>query len=150
MKTLKRLILSLLFIFVLATVLSLVITRRNEVDVQRGFTYGPATAQVASTTPGKFTTVYYGFPSPYKEIQSFRPSGDVFSESSVTVQQWDWFYVISNIVFWTGLFVAVMAPITIFWRPKKKQSENSILKNEVKSTEEKTESRVKSDENSRD
>jgi len=143
MKTLKRLILSLIFIFVLASVLSLVLTRRNEIKVDKGFTYGPATAQVSSATPGTFTTVYYGFPSTYKEIQTFRPDGDVFSASSVTVQPWDWFYVLSNIVFWAGLFVAIMAPITIFWRPKKKVPEVVTLDNEVKTSEGKTPSQVK-------
>jgi|JI6StandDraft_1071083.scaffolds.fasta_scaffold04046_13 hypothetical protein len=150
MKTLKRLILSLVFIFILASVLSLALTRRHEVKVERGFTYGPATAQVASTTPGSFVTVYYGFPSTYKEVQSFRPDGDVFSESSVTVQEWDWLYVISNIVFWTGLFVAILSPVTIFWRPKKKQPAATTSVNEVKGTDDKTTSQVKPDENTRD
>ena len=150
MKTLKRLILSLLFIFILSAVLSLVLTRRHEVKVDKGFTYGPPTAQVASQTPGSFTTVYYGFPSTYKEIQSFRPEGDVFAESSVTIQEWNWLYIITNMVFWAGLFTAVLSPLTIFWRPAKKRAESPTSTNEVKSTEEKQVSQVKQDENPRD
>jgi hypothetical protein len=132
----------------LAAVLSLVLTRRTEVAVDKGFTYGPPTAQVASNTPGSFVTVYYGFPSTYKQVQSFRPDGDVFAESSVTVQQWSWLYVITNMIFWAGLFTAVLAPLTIFWRPKKQPAYTSAV-NGVKTTEEEKTSQVKTDENPR-
>ncbi|HPR09656.1 hypothetical protein KDA06_02455 [Candidatus Saccharibacteria bacterium] len=144
MKMFKRLVFSLLFIAILATVLSLLVTRRAEVKVVKGFTYGAPTAQVASTTPGTFTNVYYGFPSTYKHIQTFRPDGDVFSESSVVVQDWGWLYVISNIVFWSGLFVALLSPFTIFYRPKAHQPEALITQNEVKSTDSEVQSPVKS------
>lgn len=125
MKKITRLVVAILVIIVIATFLSVAITRRTVISVGKGFTYGPASAQVTSVTSGKFTTIYYGFPSMYKAEQTFRPAGDVFSESSVVIEPFDVSYVISNMIFWSGLMVSILAPVTILFRPKlKKQNDH--------------------------
>lgn len=125
MRKLRNLLLLLILVLLIAGLLSVLIVRTKEVDVQKGFMYGPTSAQVAATTDGSYVVKYYGFPSTYREQHIFQPNGDVFTESSYDFQDFDWFYVLSNVIFWAGLFMALLAPLTIFYRPKKRPKSDS-------------------------
>lgn len=122
MRKVLRLLVASIVLLLIAGVLSIANVRTKKVPVTEGFVYGPPTAQAASTTKGMFIVKYYGYPTTYKEQHLFQPTGDVFSESSYDFQPFDWFYVVSNMMFWSALFVAVLSPVTIFWRPKKPTS----------------------------
>ena len=123
MKELKRATIIFLSFLVLVTLVSVVLAfvpvRQRQVDVPKGFYYGEATNQVSTHARGNYESATY-------DIQRFSA-----------------FYAVVNVVFWLGLVAALLAPVTIFYRPQKKPVE-------VKAPEKKTESQVKNDANPRD
>jgi hypothetical protein len=143
MKRLKRLGLSLLCIALLAVVFSVVPSHSYKVDVAKGFAYGDPKAQTHVTSAGTFQDRKYGFPATYREIQSFHPADGAYAAASFEPQPMSLFYVGVNIVFWVGLMVALLAPVTIFWRKKALPAVEKV-KGEPK------ESQVKADANPRD
>ena len=66
-----------------------------------------------------------------------------YESATYDIQRFSVFYAVVNVVFWLGLVAALLAPVTIFYRPQKKPVE-------VKAPEKKTESQVKNDANPRD
>lgn len=127
------------FMFLVAAVsvmLAFVPVRQRAVDIPKGFYYGGANNQTATYENATFVRKWYGFPATVaeKELVEYQ-SGD-YESATYDIQKFSWFYTAVNIIFWTGLVAALLAPVTIFYRPKKKS-------NEVKITEGKNESQVK-------
>lgn len=146
MKKFKRLLFLLLLFAVIALVLSFTIVRRDTYEVGKGFSYGAPQAQTTTAIAGIFTINRYGFPSTYREQHTFVPRGDIFNESTYEAQPFDSLYLITNFIFWLGLFAALLSPLTIFYRPKKKLIETTQNKSQVESTDAEMPSQVKSDE----
>ncbi len=115
----------LFFIFIIVSaLLSFLIVRRTNDDVQKGFRFGPPASQITVTSDGTYTVNYYGYPSTYRIQETFKPSGDVFNESTYELFPLSKFYLFSNFIFWLALFMALLAPLTIFYRPKKNATEH--------------------------
>lgn len=150
MKELKRATEIFLTFILLAAVASVLLAfipvRQRAVEVPKGFYYGDVTNQAATQADATFTRKWYGFPATVAEKEVVNYTEGSYESATYDIQKFSWFYAGANVVFWMGLMAALLAPITIFWRPKKKPE----TKNEVKPTEEKTQSQVKSHENSRD
>jgi hypothetical protein len=142
MKELKRatvIFLSFLFLIAVASVvLAFVPVRQRKVDVPKGFYYGEATNQAATQAEATFTRKWYGFPATVAEKEVVSYTEGNYESATYDIQKFSWFYAGVNAVFWMGLVAALLAPLTIFYRPKKKL-------NEVKPTEKKPASQVKSD-----
>lgn len=135
MKTLKRLFFSLFISFILAGALGLGIQTSQHYDVQEGFAYGSPSNQQFTAEKGSFHVKRFGFPATYKETQSVHlDSGATGSYESKPFSFW---LAVVNVVFWMSLLVAILSPISIFFRPKKKTEKPAEPKNEVKPTEEK-------------
>lgn len=150
MKELKRAT-KLFFVFMLlvavaSVVLAFVPVRQRVIDVPKGFYYGEVTNQAATQAEATFTRKWYGFPATVAEKEVVNYADGNYESATYEIQKFSWFYTVVNVIFWMGLMAALLAPVTIFWRPKKKLATDS----EVKSTETKTASQVKSSENSRD
>lgn len=150
MKKFTRTMLGLIFIVILAGFLSFGISRHDSVAVNKGYSFGPPNNQSVTNTSGTLKTTYFGFPATYRIAQSFTPAGDLTFEQSYDQLKFDMIYVITNFIFWTALFVAVLAPITILYRPKRlvtghvpQASAQTDIPNEVKSTEVNSDSAVK-------
>ena len=145
MKELKRATIIFLSFLVLVTLVSVVLAfvpvRQRQVDVPKGFYYGEATNQVSTQDAAKFTRKWYGFPATVaeKEVVSYARG----NYATYDIQRFSVFHAVVNVVFWLGLVAALLAPVTIFYRPQKKPVE-------VKAPEKKTESQVKNDANPRD
>lgn len=139
MKELKRATLIFLSLLALVAVVSVVLAfvpvRQRTVSVPKGFYYGEATNQAATQLEAMFTRKWYGFPATVAEKEVVSYAGGNYESATYNIQKFSWFYAGVNVVFWLGLAAAMLAPVTIFWRPKKKL--------EVKPTEEKPTSRVK-------
>lgn len=148
MKKAKRFFILLILFSVVSAFLSVAISRPTSVNVDKGFAFGAPSQQVQVTHDGVFKTIYYGFPSTYRVQETFKPSGDVFNESSYESMPFSWFYVASNFIFWMALFMALLAPITIFFRPKSQipieNSPEAKNQSQLQATDEKTSSQVKS------
>lgn len=127
MKKFRLLIIGIFVLLVLAAVLSVVVVRTKAVPVAEGFVFGSPVAQSAVSTSGTYEVKYYGYPSTYREQHTFMSTGDVIGNTSYDFQPFDWYSVLSNIIFWMALFVAVLAPVTIFWRPKKVQAPTNAV-----------------------
>ena len=128
-----------------SVVLAFVPVRQRTVDVPKGFYYGEATNQAATQDQASFTRKWYGFPATVAEKEVVSYSSGNYEGATYEIQKFSWFYALVNVIFWIGLVAALLAPITIFYRPKKKVAEP----NQVKTTEEKQASQVKSDANPR-
>lgn len=147
MKKIKHLVVILVLLIVIAAVLSLTIVRRDTYEVGKGFYYGAPQSQNTTTIGGTYTVNRYGFPSTYREQQTFTPDGDIFNESTYENHGFDGLYVLTNILFWMGLFVALLSPLTIFYRPKKHIDNEPEHQSHDDFTEIETPSQVKSNEN---
>lgn len=133
MKMFKRLLTSLFISFVLATALGLGINTTQSYDVREGFAYGlPANQQIIAEN-GTFHVKRYGFPATYKETQSVHLQSE--ANGSYESKPFTFWLAAVNVVFWMSLLVAVLSPVSIFFRPKKRESEEKP--NETKPTEEK-------------
>ncbi len=84
-----------------------------------------------------------------------------YEASMYEIRRFNIGYVIVNIIFWSALFVAVLAPITIFYRPKKRlkghispDAAHTNQPNVTESTEKKAQPKTnqveRADENNRD
>ena len=147
MKELKRATIIFLSFLVLVTLVSVVLAfvpvRQRQVDVPKGFYYGEATNQVSTQDAAKFTRKWYGFPATVAEKEVVSYARGNYESATYDIQRFSAFYAVVNVVFWLGLVAALLAPVTIFYRPQKKPVE-------VKTPEKKTESQVKNDANPRD
>lgn len=153
MKELKRattiFLTFLLVIAVVSVVLAFVPVRKRVIDVPKGFYYGEATNQAFTQAEATFTRKWYGFPATVAEREVVNYAAGNYESATYEIQRFSWFYALVNVVFWLGLTAALLAPVTIFWRPKKKVATPSIP-DAVKSSEGKTSSQVKPDANTRD
>ncbi len=133
----------LALVAITSVVLAFVPVRQRQVDVPKGFYYGETTNQVSTQDAAKFTRKWYGFPATVaeKEVVSYERGN--YESATYDIQRFSIFYAVVNVVFWLGLVAALLAPVTIFYRPQKKPFE-------VKVTENKTESQVKANENTGD
>lgn len=110
-------------------------------SVPKGFAFGAPNNQTRMSVDGVYSVTFYGSPSPYKVTETFRPTGDVFNTLSYDAVPFNGFIIVTNFVFWLSLLVALLAPITIFWRPQKRKL------SQVKLAEQQAEPQVKHDEN---
>ncbi len=147
MKELKRatvIFLSfMLLIAVTSIVLAFVPVRQRVVDVPKGFYYGEATNQTATQEEATFTRKWYGFPATVAEKEVVNYAAGNYESATYEIQRFSWFYAGVNVVFWMGLVAALLAPITIFYRPKRQIDE-------AETADKKLESQVKPDANTRD
>jgi hypothetical protein len=147
MKELKRATIIFLSFLVLVTLVSVVLAfvpvRQRQVDVPKGFYYGETTNQVSTQDAAKFTRKWYGFPATVAEKEVVSYARGNYESATYDIQRFSVFHAVVNVVFWLGLVAALLAPVTIFYRPQKKPVE-------VKAPEKKTESQVKNDANPRD
>ena len=130
----------LALVAITSVVLAFVPVRQRQVDVPKGFYYGEATNQVSTQDAAKFTRKWYGFPATVAEKEVVSYARGNYESATYDIQRFSIFYAVVNVVFWLGLVAALLAPVTIFYRPQKKPVE-------VKVTEKKTESQVKVNEN---
>ncbi|QQS18793.1 hypothetical protein IPL68_01850 [Candidatus Saccharibacteria bacterium] len=147
MKELKRatiiFLTFLLLVAVVSVVLAFVPVRQRQVDVPKGFYYGESVNQVATQDAAKFTRKWYGFPATVAEKEVVSYVRGNYESATYDIQRFSVFYAVVNVVFWLGLVAALLAPVTIFYRPQKQAVK-------VKTTEKKTESQVKVNENTGD
>mgnify|MGYP001165756678 CR=1 FL=1 len=120
MKRLKTLTLLLLLSFAAALGLGAGLNSSSTFQVQKGFGFGPPPVQQKMADAGEYKVTRHGFPATYKEVQSFKSSGQQAYETSYDSRPFSLILLVTNIVFWVCLLVSVLAPITIFWRPVKK------------------------------
>ncbi len=123
MKRLKTLMLLVLVSFGAALALSAGITSSDAFQVGKGFGFGPPPVQQKMADAGEYKITRRGFPATYKEVQSFKSSGEQAYETSYDSRPFSLALMVTNIVFWVSLLVSVLAPITIFWRPVTKPKE---------------------------
>lgn len=133
----------LALVAITSVVLAFVPVRQRQVDVPKGFYYGETTNQVSTQDAAKFTRKWYGFPATVAEKEVVSYARGNYESATYDIQRFSVFYAVVNVVFWLGLVAALLAPVTIFYRPQKKPVE-------VKVTENKTESQVKANENTGD
>ncbi|QQS69242.1 hypothetical protein IPP75_04980 [Candidatus Saccharibacteria bacterium] len=133
----------LALVAITSVVLAFVPVRQRQVDVPKGFYYGETTNQVSTQDAAKFTRKWYGFPATVAEKEVVSYARGNYESATYDIQRFSIFYAVVNVVFWLGLVAALLAPVTIFYRPQKKPVE-------VKVTENKTESQVKANENTGD
>ena len=133
----------LALVAITSVVLAFVPVRQRQVDVPKGFYYGETTNQVSTQDAAKFTRKWYGFPATVAEKEVVSYARGNYESATYDIQRFSAFYAVVNVVFWLGLVAALLAPVTIFYRPQKKPVE-------VKAPEKKTESQVKNDANPRD
>ncbi|MCA9327027.1 hypothetical protein KDA14_00695 [Candidatus Saccharibacteria bacterium] len=146
MKRFKKLVFVLLALMVVAGFLSVFMkSRQYGFAVPKGFAFGAPNNQARMDVEGEYSVTWYGSPAPYKVTETFRPTGDVFNTLSYDEMPLHRFAIVTNFIFWMGLFVAFLAPITIFWRPQNKPSESTPPEEKQKTN--KTE---KTSENTRD
>ena len=139
MKWYKKLAAVLVALMLVAAFLSVYMkSRQTGMSVPKGFAFGAPSNQTRMNVDGVYSVTWYGSPAPYKVVETFRPTGDVFNSLSYTEMPVNRFAIITNFIFWLGLFVALLAPITIFWRPAKKQLPVAV-------TDKKPETEVKAD-----
>lgn len=144
MKRIKILLTLLIVSIITSGALGYVVkSRQYSVGVPKGFAFGAPNSQASMDVEGMYSVTWHGMPAPYKVTETFRPTGDVFNALSYDEMPLNRGAIIMNFIFWMGLFAALLAPITIFYRPKKKPVE-------VKPIEEKVEPQVKADANPRD
>ncbi|QQS20079.1 hypothetical protein IPL85_01320 [Candidatus Saccharibacteria bacterium] len=136
MKRLKKLLLLVCVSLLIAAGIGGGINTLESVPAEKGFVFGPPIAQQKMETDGTFKVQRWGYPGTYREIQTFLGSGENPYEVSYTSRAFNPMLLLANIIFLMSFVAAVLAPITIFWRPKKKTAE-------VKTTEKKAESQVK-------
>ncbi len=129
MKKYRSLVLGIGVLLILATGLSVGVIRTKSVPVVEGFVFGPPVAQSAVSIEGTYQVKYYGYPSTYRERHTFLSEKDTIGYATYDFQPFEWYFIVSNILFWMALFVAVLAPITIFWRPKKAESTTDVSSN---------------------
>ncbi len=133
MKTLKRLLASLGLSFFIALGLGAGIQTSQSFEVPDNFAYGPPATQKLTEEPGMYTVKRYGFPSTYKETQTVAlQSGAKGSYESKPFGLW---LLAVNVVFWMSLLVALLSPVAIFFRPKKKAEKPTDTSNETKPPE---------------
>jgi hypothetical protein len=149
MKQLKRAtVLFLVFLAVIAVVsvvLAFVPVRQRAFDVPKGFYYGEVTNQVSTPATATFTRKWYGFPATVAEKELVTYANGNYESATYDIQRFSWFYAGVNVVFWMGLVAALLAPVTIFYRPKKRSAETPRDTNATKSTESNVPSQAKSD-----
>lgn len=143
MKKFKRFIFLLLLFTIVSALLSVLIVRRTSDTVAKGFAFGAPNSQMTTAADGTYSVNYYGYPSTYRVQETFKPTGDIFNESTYEKLPFNLFYVLSNFIFWMGLFMALLSPLTIFYRPKKKLREPAPAESQMQPTEAETPSQVK-------
>ncbi|MFZ1249392.1 MAG: hypothetical protein WAQ24_03650 [Candidatus Saccharimonadales bacterium] len=149
MKTLKHLFISLVVAFVVAAALSLGLHSTRAVQVAKGFVFGPPSAQQTMNAEGVYKTSRWGFPSTYREVETFQSTTGQSFDTSYERKPLNRLWVVTNIVFWMALFVALLAPFTIFWRPSLKPTDQP-KPNELNQTKAKDEPQAKQHANTRD
>lgn len=139
MKRFKKLAVILVTLMIVAAFLSVFMkSRQTGMSVPKGFAFGAPSNQTRMNVDGQYSVTWYGSPAPYKVVETFRPTGDVFNTLSYTEMPTSRFAIVTNFIFWMGLFVGLLAPVTIFWRPAKKPLQGTIA-------DKKTETKVKAD-----
>ena len=136
MKTVKKLLLLLFISLSLAVAMGAGASTQSSEKVGRGFYFGPPAAQQKVEYSGYFSVSRRGFPATYREVQRFQATDGATYEVSYVSKPFSLLLLIANVVLLMSFLVAVLSPITIFWRPQRKPVE-------VKPTEKKTESQVK-------
>ncbi len=136
MKKAKKLTVVILISVLVACFFGAGTSTKESIAVQKGFAFGPPVLQQRMDTNGEYVVRRWGYPGTYREVQIFRGAGENPYEVSYTSRAFSLVTVVANIVFLMSFIVALLSPITIFWRPQKKSTE-------VKPTEKKTESQVK-------
>lgn len=129
----------LLVVTIVSAVLAFVPTRQRHIEVPKGFYYGEATSQVPTQTAATLTRKWYGFPASVAETEVIQYQSGSYESATYTIQKFSWFFALVNMVFWFGLTVAVLAPVTIFSRSQSRSATTD------KQTIEETKSPKKSD-----
>lgn len=99
---------------------------------------------------GTYSVNRWGFPATYREVEKFQATNGAKYETSYVSKPLNPLLVIANIVLLMSFLVALLAPVTIFWRPKKLSVPDVKKSSETKLTEEKMVSQAKKDANIRD
>ncbi len=143
MKTLRKLVSILFFSLLIAVGIGAGANSRAGETVQKGFHFGPPAAQQKMEHNGFFHIKRWGFPATYREVQSFQATDGATYQTAYVSRPFSFLLLLTNVVLLMSFFVAVLSPITIFWRPKRELYE-------AKFPEEKVESQVKANANPRD
>lgn len=156
MKRTKRIVMWFLLMFTLAGALSYFPTRSRSVDIKSGFKYGEPSNQIEANGDGKFVRTWRGFPATIHETETVKyPGGNYYESTVYEIQQFSLARLVMNLIYWVGLMVALLAPVTIFYRPKPRPRsvdedqtgkaqgpQNSGVATGVKPTEAETQSRA--------
>lgn len=136
MKRMKRVVLWFVIMFALAAVLSYFPSRSRSAEVQKGFRYGEPANQSEAQGNGTFIRTWQGFPLPVKESETVKYPTQTYYESTVyEIQTFSLVRLVINLIFWVGLITALLSPITIFWRPRKKTPVTAVAANDASSNE---------------
>lgn len=114
-----------LLMFVVAAALSYFPSRSRSVDIKSGFKYGEPSNQTEAKADGEFVRTWRGFPATIHETETVKYPGGSYYESTVyEIQKFSLTRLITNLIYWVGLMIALLAPITIFYRPKPQPRSN--------------------------
>ncbi|MBL8121756.1 hypothetical protein JNM87_03330 [Candidatus Saccharibacteria bacterium] len=130
MKKLKRLSVSIIVSFLVALCVGLGVNTFQGYDVKRGFAFGPPQDQQTTSYRGWYGIKRWGFPATYLEVHSFQPGEGASGNFYYTAKPLSPLLVVTNVVLLMSFIVAMLSPITIFWRPKKASSVIEMDKNE--------------------
>jgi hypothetical protein len=157
MKRAKKITVLFILTFCLAVALSYFPSRSRTVSITNGFRYGEPANQSEAQADGTFVRNWQGFPVTIRETETVKYPSESYYESTVyEIQHFSTARLIANVIFWVGLMTALLAPITIFYRPKQKaqklvKNQDSVpTSNEVISTHIKKQSHIKNHANTRD
>lgn len=127
MRKTKHVVILLFMLLVVASVLSVVPSHSRSIGVDETFRYGPPDSQM-TTTGGTYIRQWRGFPATIYEVETVQRDGEGYYESAqYNIQPYNLWLLIANIIFWMALFIALLAPITIFYRPKARSNPSDKL-----------------------
>jgi hypothetical protein len=149
MKRLRKLIAILCLSVLAAGAVGIASHTYSDVKVKQGLYFGPPEAQQKMEFGGTYSISRWGFPATYREVQKFKASEGASYETSYVSKPFNVLLVLTNIVLLLSFFVALLAPIPIFWRPKKLAPVLEVEASKPKSTEKKPVSQAEKDANTR-
>ncbi len=115
MKRSKKTLVVFLILLAVAAGLSLGLKQRQfSVSVPKGFGFGAPNNQTSVRADGMYSITYFGYPSPYKVREAFRPTNDEFNTLSYETVPLNWFFVASNTVFWMALLTLPLLLVLLY------------------------------------
>lgn len=149
MKKVKRLVALTTISFLVALGIGLGVNTSQSYDVERGFAFGQPLNQQTMPYSGTYDIVRWGFPATYREVHRFQPSEGASGDTYYTAKPFSPLLVVANVLLLMSFLVAILSPITIFWRPKNKVAPELANPSQDKLTEEKPVSQAEKDANNR-